>query len=448
VAEQFLEPHERLVLDLADQAGIVAAGARLARTFRRNRLLPASNSYANAVLRELRRNARPGRADVDDELTEYVAASSVVHCADGWSYLGRGIAAHLSGHADIALHMAYYAELRAAIAALHTHGIAIFNDRHIIVNASGATHQLRGKRTHLMTWLALEDWANSGTAAAALAAIVTPFGVPLDQWVTALPGNASWNPVGQWWFSAWGVDLSLFGQDRDARNESSYRPTTLTQRTSLPVTDAATFVRDLWELFEPSSATEPFLTLDLHLLRRSLELAYRGVTNQLPSRNRRRWAAAIDTVLASLTGASTPAYLRDFLLRVQTPADPAILSLASRRGRASDPRHHLRVLARAALLLRVASGCVAHLARLAGLQASDFNFWMSGIGESLAIWDPAAPPSAMIDLWLDTDAALQDLDAEMSRGTPPSSYRSLQTACPDALHVLAASERVALWSVA
>ena len=43
------------------------------------------------------------------QLSEYVAASALVHCFDGWSYLARALEAELSGDPDAARHLGYYA---------------------------------------------------------------------------------------------------------------------------------------------------------------------------------------------------------------------------------------------------------------------------------------------------------------------------------------------------
>ena len=55
---------------------------------------------------------------------EYVAASAPTHLIDGWSYLARAIDALLRGDAPAAVHLGYYAELRAAMSLLAGGGIA------------------------------------------------------------------------------------------------------------------------------------------------------------------------------------------------------------------------------------------------------------------------------------------------------------------------------------
>jgi len=66
-------------------------------------------------------------------MTGYVAVSAPLHCADGWSFLGRAVAAILLGDATAARHLGYYAELRAAMSLMAAHGVGIFNRTHFVV---------------------------------------------------------------------------------------------------------------------------------------------------------------------------------------------------------------------------------------------------------------------------------------------------------------------------
>jgi len=60
-----------------------------------------------------------------DELAQYLALSSAAHVLDGWRYIAQSSMAFLSGSRTQALHLAYYAELRAGLAILAQSGIGI-----------------------------------------------------------------------------------------------------------------------------------------------------------------------------------------------------------------------------------------------------------------------------------------------------------------------------------
>ncbi|MEX0684009.1 MAG: hypothetical protein WD472_11235 [Dehalococcoidia bacterium] len=444
----FLEPHERLILDFASEDGVIAAATRIAqRQLSHRRWLAPNNRYRTNVLAKLREDANPQTSQADAQLAEYVAAAAILHCADGWGYLGRAVNAAMMGDSDTCRHLAYYAELRAALSALSTQGVGIFDDRHVIVGDTGQTYLLRGKRTHVIAWLSLRHWALSGKAGAVLAGAVAPHGVPIDEWVASLPNGAPWDPLGAKWLEMWGVDLSFFASDRTARNESSYRPTRLGGRRALPARESLTFLRDLWSALEPAGPDDPFFILDRHLLRRSLEASYTGKTNKRPGQDPEAWAAAVDSVLAAVIGMSPSASLRDFLLRSAEPTELALVDFASVQGDQAQVNHHLRMISRAALLLRVAAGNVRRLFGLAGIDSTAIEFWADALGEDRGLWSPGQAPAPLTDLWLDTRVALDDVDAVVN-GTTTSSYRELVNTCAEALIVLTGCERVALWSAA
>ena len=68
---------------------------------------------------------------------EACAVSGPNHCVDGWSYAARSISALLAGDLHATRHLAYYAQLRAALSILAGLGVGIFNKINFIVNAAG-----------------------------------------------------------------------------------------------------------------------------------------------------------------------------------------------------------------------------------------------------------------------------------------------------------------------
>lgn len=52
------------------------------------------------------------------ELSGYIAASAPTHLIDGWSFYARSTEALLRGDCSTAIHLGYYAELRAAMSIL------------------------------------------------------------------------------------------------------------------------------------------------------------------------------------------------------------------------------------------------------------------------------------------------------------------------------------------
>jgi hypothetical protein len=447
----YLEPHERYVFETASEKGVALAAARIKRAqLPRNRLIATTNDYVASLQAQLVKDSKPTGTPSNTDLGDYLAATACVHVADGWSYLGRALQAHLAGDGRAAVHLAYYAELRAALGLLPTQGIGIYDGRHVTVDELGLVRLLRGKGTHEMTWLALKFWADSGQGTDVLGEIVAPWGVPLSTWVAGMPNIGGWAAVGKHWLLSWGIDLERLAEDRVARNRASYDPTRLIPAAHLDHRQATEFVDQLWRAFEPAPA-DPFFVLDKHLLRRALEFAYTGATTSAakkPKATDPHWETAIDATIAASHGSSPPPGLKPFFLRQVDGADLRLLSLAEGKSKPSDATYHLEVIARAALLLRVATGCCNRMMRRAGIREHDLKFWLDRLGEERGIWHTGSAPADFADLWTDIEDALNDLDAAYASPQAPTSYRELFDAAAAPLRTLATTERIPLWSAA
>lgn len=449
MAQAFLEPADKAILDAASEDGVVAAAIRLrSDQFSRNRWLDPKSRYYDSVVSKIQKDTGSASKNLsENDIGEYVAASAPLHCADGWAFLGRALGAHAQGDSDAARHLAYYAELRAAMSTLACHGIGIFDDRHIIIRRDGTASWLRSKSTHVMTWLALEYWAALPSTATILAELFRPQGTSIDEWLTAMPGG-SWQPVASTWVKDWGLDLSLFESDRSARNESSYRPTRIASRRSLDVPSAVEFLRDIWTAFEPAGTT--FSQLDRNLLRRSLESVFRGTHGVPPKQKPADWEAAIDAVLsATMEEGPLRTAMRSFLLREDGSREVPLLLLAGEAGVPAQKDHHLRVLSRAALLLRVASGCCARLLVNSGIGEGDIAYWWVPWAEDRGLWRPGEVPSPLAALWEDVADALDELEDTISADPDVTqSYCGFLEACSRPVVTLSGCERIALWGLA
>ncbi|HEY6250744.1 MAG TPA: hypothetical protein VI685_12355 [Candidatus Angelobacter sp.] len=215
-------------------------------------------------------------------MRQYIAASSFVHCTDGWSFLGRSIDAHSNGDSGAALHFAYYAELRAAMCFLATRGIGIFSNKHYVVSTPSSCTVVPKKSgrywgTHQITWLALEHWADQAKSSDFLLQIIAPTNINLTTWFQHYQRSTpAVKALGCKWLKNWGLDLKYLSEDRDARNEVSYRPTDLNRFAHLDPLSASEFLSKFWSLFEPSASR--FEIIDRYLLRSTLEAAFKSAT--------------------------------------------------------------------------------------------------------------------------------------------------------------------------
>ncbi len=411
------------------------------------RWIDANNPYRSDVTKKLRADEASATPVDDASLGEYIAASAPLHCADGWSFLGRALQCHSRGDGDAARHLAYYAELRAAVSLLASEGIGIFNDLHYVVDVSGRCRRLPGPRTHEIAWQTLDFWGSLPQSATLLGGVVSSTGIPLTDWLDEFGAPSSARPIGGDWLRTWGLDLKYLSTDRDARNEASYRPTRLDASTTLDVPDSAKFLRDLWNLHEPSAPSR-FDILDRHILRLSLEQAHEATTGLKPAADATNFRIRVEAMLNTLSpGGLSGTGWRDFLTRASEADTPRLLREASGTALVSDAEHHVQVIARATLLLRVSTGACAQLLDDAGVGRDDLEFWWKSLGEDRGLWEPGNEPDELTDLWLDVNEELENAAEWETSAVGMASVARWLKEQSRTLSVLGGCERIALWGM-
>lgn len=441
-----LNARDRSVIRSISQADVVATFGGLERFLASDQWLGKTNRYSQNTVGKIKADIRSGAIRSPRNLAQYIAASSLLHGADGWSYLGRAIAALLRGDPHRSRHLAYYAELRGALALLASQGLGIINHQHFAITGVNQVVRLSVvKGTHEVVWGCLEYWAKRQPSGQLFGTAVKPYGRPLADWLFPVGGTAGVAAQVQQWFRLWGVDLKVFADDRNARNVSSYRPDGIPSPWRLDPPETFEFVRSIWESFEPSS-NSIFEGIDREILRLALESKFRGQFGLDPQANVAKFAAWIkpaieDQRLPSLIENQWLSYLT----RKVVPEDSAIFRFA--KDSPTDPRSHFGVISRAALLLRLAVGSARALVDEAGLDLSLIEFWAKEFGQSRGIWDDDLK-GELIDLWADIPPLLQDIEAFQSKYAHDKQtfYRSGAELSP-AIVGLATFERVALWSV-
>lgn len=442
-----LHANDIVAINALQRSQMELTTAGLKRFLKRSTWIGKTNHYAHNVVAQLQA-ALPITAEHKRNLAQYIAASVALHSNDGWSYLGRSVACLLAGDTHRALHLAYYAELRAAMSLLASAGIGIFNNQHFIVPVANTATKLRsGKGTHTIAWLALEEWSQHPASGALFAQLIRPEGRTLDDWFHAQGGAGTLAPQAKAWFMQWGMDLSLATKDRDARNESSYRPDGVPTTWELKAKDGLEFVRDMWSVLEPS-ATSSFEQIDRHILRLAMERYYRGQSGKVASNADPAFAALVETtVSAQNLPIATHSRLKSFLLRQSMANDPLIFQYSA--APVGVPQTDaFAVMSRAVLLLRVATGSAHALLNRAGFDATTLSFWWQKLGEARGLWKPGAPPASLSDLWADIEDGLQEIE-EISADNPATfdTINGVAFGIFGRLNVLASHERVGLWGL-
>ncbi len=449
-------PNERSVKRIVGEASpeaVRTAAGRLSGRLTDEIWLASNSRYLSETQKELGRDlgkkiavSLPPASAKALQLAEYVAASAILHCSDGWGYLGRAMAAQLQGDVGASRHLAYYAELRAAMSLLASQGIGVANYKQVVIKQSGEVDVVKQKGTHLFTWDALTVWSDSRSSAIAFAEIIQPADVPLSEWLEPIAGAPVTAATGRAFLLGWGLDVGRFALDRDARNESSYQPQTLRGADPPTSSRAAEFGRDFWDLFQPEGAGK-FGRLDRYLLRRTLERQFESQKGKTVAAHQGQFAGYVQHAIGNVQPTIPPHQLEGFLTRASDPGDPTLLSDAETHGKVEDPEDHLQVMARAALLLRAASGFARQLLEEANLSYAEYEWWAAQIAAGRALAGDRSSLESPDDLWADIGDAIVDLDAKITGGET-STYLQLHETCAREVTLLGGCERIALWSLA
>lgn len=365
----------------------------------------------------------------------FVAVSVPLHVADGWSYLARGLTAHLQGDYATALHLGYYAELRAAIALLGRFGVGVGNDSHVVFQPTGAPAHIKDISTHQFVWEALEVWSQGPEARSLLERAISVEGVKLSDWLTAFNPGATFAPGASRWLLEWGLDLAQFAQDRRLRNAVSYQPTGLAQVETLSVEDSFAFVRALWRAIEPRPAL--FDLLDRHLLQTALRTVAKPFVRQRGWFDEHLAKAAFDVLGDRLVRQR----VIDSMRRSPDPDLTRLLLLASRR-RGTDTS----VLVRATLLLRIATAASSELMSAAAVTREVTKFWWQAWGTERGFWDSTDVPVEPLDLWVDIADALEAVSDWVTSQVPATRSEFRGGWSPE-LQILGGADRVNVWSL-
>ena len=344
----------------------------------------------------------------DAQAVEALAATGPSHCIDGWTFFSRAVSSLLSGDTHTSRHLAYYAQLRAALCLLHCHGIGVFNGVNFAIDDSGGLRPIEdrdetqtGLSTHRAAWHLLREWAGGSQAACEFLTAVEFRGISLADCIDAVWPSALQEPLVSDVVEAWGIDLQRSSEDQELRNISSYCAQAFNQVESrLP--DRLELVHQIWLALEPGGGGG-YAELDRHLLRRFFERM--GTTQLDVFQNGVDWREAHENLDPQIAD-----FVRlEFLTRVWEPDDLVVFSHADSR----HPGDVHGMICRALLLLRTATAVV----RRCFLDA-DFNplaehvpLWFASVGVDRGFWSSGVDEESVEALWGVVGNAVNDLSA-------------------------------------
>lgn len=179
-----------------------------------------------------------------------LAAESLVHSTEGWRFMSSALSALLTHGQKQAVHYAYYAELRAAVSILASHGLRVKYPNSRYLNNSGAEEKpgWEKKGTHSLVWKLWSDWAATSSAETLfLDGLKVHPAVSLRNFKDAISiASASIN------LKAWARDLQL-ENEHTARNSASYEAAYSRESFSFMDADDFSFLTEIWALAEPTA---------------------------------------------------------------------------------------------------------------------------------------------------------------------------------------------------
>jgi hypothetical protein len=402
--------------------------ASLSESLRRKGWIGLSNRYrvecAQTFKQDVQKNAVNRK-----HVTAYVCGSGPAHAIDGWSFLARSVESLIAGDAYTSIHLAYYSELRAAMALLASQGVGIFNHQHPVLSSASVKH-IKGN-THEKVWSVLDHWAGLADARLLIDSLVCPQGIPLSRWLDATGVKAPLSAIGQRWFRIWGVDLKAFVDDRKARNLASYRPASFRPTKQLSANEVAEFLASLWALFEPTAGSR-FANLDRVLLKVAF-VQLGGVVDK--GRLERELA------LSSPAAAEWATYLN-------SPEILAPVTLAEKSSKIEEKTAPLEVISRAALLLALATLANRALLVQAGFSLETIaHYWHDEVRSRGLVLD-GTPPDDPKDFWEDVSASISDAEDWAAKNVDPTVTPGMwRKAQPPVLLQLAAFELAGIWGL-
>ena len=390
----------------------VATFALLAKNFR-NRQWLVGNRYRDGCIERINSDCpdRTTNRIAKLSLKKYIAASAPLHCIDGWSFLGKALLSCSLGDNNSAKHFAYYAELRAAMSLLASEGIGIFDKKHFTMDNLGLHGPITKEGgTHIAVKKAFEQWSQSTSSGALIEEIIRPAGVSLKDWfsvITSSAGSMSISRLAKDWLNLWGYDLTTLSVDQDIRNEASYRPTGLKSMLSMNARFVSKFVIDMWTLLTPTINRSYYL--DLLLLKKAVDDHFAPLPSGIARRGLSR--VSIRQVIGSFSFSTTEATSLEKILlgSIRGINGNQLLKLASSQTKDHDRyRYHFFMLARAALLLRLATGACARMAVEARINKEDLKFWWMPLGVSFGFWKKEEQDPLFV-MWKDVEQALNNV---------------------------------------
>jgi|GEM_PF-5116093 hypothetical protein len=442
-----MDQNEITILQTASRDAIANSLSRIQSTS--NWLDIKRNRYSRRIEKIGTPSFDQGRINKPD-LIEYISSSIFIHYQDSWGFFGQAMQAYLQGRQHAALHLAYYSELRSAMALLASEGVGIFNYKHYGVDINGNCAILNSKGTHTALWEIFEEWAKMDKARELLLKIIKPASYSLEEWCTELGLiHIVRNSVAYDLLLSWGLDLRNMHSDKEARNFASYRPSSFVLPKQKPFKNILEYLISIWKFFEPK-ATSYYHNVDFQILHRSLMLSMPEIRSH--SINTKNYSSSeklkiINTADQFGRTELEKSKLKEFLLNTDDKSHFFILDKAAGTLNVHQPGGIDEVFARTFLLLKLCSGSLKETIKRANLSKEHLSFWLTDFHENFGICSPSSDIQNYSDLWADYSPILEDTHDWLMNNPTSNTRHRFMTQKPDIFLQLCKTEAVALWEL-
>jgi hypothetical protein len=370
-----------------------------------------------------------------------LAAEQIVHLTDAWRYAASAIAAFLKNSHGEALHLAYYAELRAAFSLYSGSGIRLDSNDNYYVDKAGMKRQLptartkKEMRTHTIVWDLWNEWIKRQDAHDLLldGLRIAP-SISLRSMKPVLTLFSPTLTVGQW-----GYDLIMSPTtDRNERNKASYQARSAVAPLVKMTPSDLEFVLSLSRLLLPAqSGLANCMAFDTALIRYLAKLSIESKVPDIETDRAEKVQKSRQDFINELSAhTGQEASLIENILEEPDGSEIEIFDLASQN--ATAPRN---VLSRAIFLLRLATLSVEKNtnATASGPAQEWLLNWLdfAGIRERNSPVDP-------VDLYLDLENAI-DLHGATKYSELPAELWGTENAANT--YLLSRADRSLAWGV-
>ena len=348
----------------------------------------------------------------NDQVNTYLSSSALLHLLDGWTYFSHAIESLLKGDSGIAIHLSYYAELRATLSFLASEGIGIFNSHHFCLTSANRIIEnppVQNSGTHQFTWDVIEKWVNSNIKPNTndILKVFSVNNKNFEEWSNAFPYSSPSNSllIVKNWLKKWNFDVNYFRNDREMRNSVSYRPQRLLNTPTYSLNTVIENLGSIWELLEPEQNNR-FHVLDKYLLRLYLQEIYKNLPGQIRLTNTLE-SLIIETL--NRLGLNHDQSLINFLKDTSQISHCLFVEAGKD---AINPTtgmlNAMSVISRSLLMLRISTGNISLIYKKAGITKTELGFLWESFGTENGLWESGGAPSDFETLWEDIKDYIDD----------------------------------------